>query len=170
MTHAARGGMPACTCRGIDVTSTRPGWSSLSGRAVTPRKDRKGVECGLSPASVQEMSPESRLERPRFVYYCCFDTRPIRFRSRISIVQHGSRLNVQHSIIFEIRIARMAPSVSVSVRASRPTPLQASSLESSPSRFFLVSSNPVRFYFIFVRLSLIRRVCISLHPVLRCKK
>jgi len=56
---------------------------TLSGRAVTPRKDRKGVECGLSPASVQEMSPESRLERPRFVYYCCFD--PIRAFASITI-------------------------------------------------------------------------------------
>jgi hypothetical protein len=54
-----------------------------SERAVTPRKDRKGVECGLSPASVQEMSPESRLERPRFVYYCCFD--PIRAFASITI-------------------------------------------------------------------------------------
>lgn len=33
-----------------------------SERAVTPRKDRKGVECGLSPASVQKMSPESRFK------------------------------------------------------------------------------------------------------------
>ena len=102
-----------------------------SERAVTPRKDRKGVECGLSPASVQEMSPESRLERPRFVYYCCFD--PIRAFASIERNRFSTFVSIR---FFEIHIARMAPSVSVSVRASRPTPLQASSLESSPSRFF----------------------------------
>jgi hypothetical protein len=62
-----------------------------SERAVTPRKDRKGVECGLSPASVQEMSPESRLERPRFVYYCCFDPIPgqeRRIGNRVRSVDH----------------------------------------------------------------------------------
>lgn len=47
---------------------------TLSGRAVTP-SDRGRIgkasnvdSLSLSPASVQEMSPESRLERPRFVY------------------------------------------------------------------------------------------------------
>jgi len=115
-----------------------------SERAVTPRKDRKGVECGLSPASVQEMSPESRLERPRFVYTAVLIRFDLAFDFR------------------EIRIrAPMAPSVSVSVRASRPTPL----LRASRARR-CVSSNPVRFFILFVTES---SFCILI-PVLRCKK
>lgn len=60
---------------------------TLSGRAVTPRKDRKGVECGLSPASVQEMSPESRLERPRFVYTAALI--PDRFAISFTVERSG---------------------------------------------------------------------------------